>query len=303
MSYPLVPSSWTDAISQNLYASLLLVLIEVAAVVLKPFVVRLQHDWSVRSIRLPVVPTLVSCCTISYSLLLLSMKVVERNAVATLTASLVLTLVAWALEVRVLQLKARQLTDLQAVGIRAAVVDPTVEDYSKLLKSSRNQFLFMGLGAEKLTRDFPVFQDAMNRCATADRPVRFLLTSPDVPWLQEAAERRGLASLEFRQKLLQSLVRLKAVKEDSSIPIEVRFYRLRPTLRLIFTSDVCWLGYYSESVNYPGKNEFENMSHSNVVFGRDFGSDEERAFCGALRAHFETRWNDAEPWDFARYLK
>lgn len=146
----------------------------------------------------------------------------------------------------------------------------------------------------------------MNRCSSPDKPARFLLIAPDVPWVNDGSSRRGLGKHHFRDLLVNSLKSIARLKKDFNIPIEVRFYRGTPLFRLLFINDdECWFGYYSESVVNSGENEFKDKSHTTLIVKRPSDKPPDREFFGATEAYFNELWEKAEEekWDFKKYLR
>lgn len=195
---------------------------------------------------------------------------------------------------------------LESAGVKGAIIDPTVEDYKSLLKRTITGFSLLGIGAEKLTRDFETFRDAMNRCSSPEKPARLLLVAPDVAWVNDGASRRGLGKNHFKDILINSLKSIARLKKDYNTPIEVRFYRGKPLFRLLFINeDECWFGYYSESVINSGENEFQDKSHTTLIVKRPGNKPPDREFYGATEAYFNELWDKSEgdKWDFKRFLK
>lgn len=195
---------------------------------------------------------------------------------------------------------------LQAIGITDAIPNPDIDTYRGFIDDSNHSFAFLGVGAEKLTRDFNVFQAMVSRCGKPVAPVRFLLVSPDAEWLKSGAARRGLGKSTFLDKQAASLQRIARVKCEFSGEIIVRFYSTRPVLRLLFANrKSCWLGHYSESAATPGQNEFAEQSNSSVVLEQPNDRAPDQQLYGALETLFEEMWVNAKEaeWDFKTYLQ
>ncbi|ALQ51140.1 hypothetical protein SAMN05216406_13520 [Nitrosomonas ureae] len=197
------------------------------------------------------------------------------------------------------------LLKLASAGIDDAIEEPTIEDYKQLLCNAVSNFSMLGVGADKITRDFDIFKETMNRCASNDKPARFLLVAPDVDWVNHGAIRRGLGDNHFSKILINSLRKIAELKCQNGMPIEVRFYRSTPLFRMIFVNDEeCWFGYYSESVVNSGENEFVNKSHTNIIIRRPKNKPPDRELYGAIEAYYNTLWEKStdEIWDFKKYL-
>ncbi len=202
----------------------------------------------------------------------------------------------------------RNLTKLNRfniVGINDVIINPDTEKYRRFLLAATSSFAFQGVGAEKLTRDFDIFQSMVSRCGTPANPVRLLLISPDVNWLKDGAARRGLGRSSFSDKQIQSLQRIARIKAEYSGHITVRFYSSRPVFRMMFAnSEICWLGHYTESAALPGENEYAEQSNSSVVLRKPEGKAPDQQLYGALEMFFEEQWETSKEseWDFRTYL-
>lgn len=296
MAYPLVPDSWTDPVNQNLYASGLLLIVQIVVGLIRSL---LRHYWTAAGkvvsglgwVTLAVPPVAIAVLTVVQGM-------VSRWTPAIFLVSL---LPAAAVSVRGFI----QLRMLREVGVQGAIKEPNIAAYQNFLKAANSSFAFLGVGAEKLTRDFDVFQHMVSRCGTPAKPVRLLLVSPNANWLQTGAARRGLNRTTFQAKQVDSLQKIKRIKTDFSGEIEVRFYSERPSLRLMFANGaVCWLGHYTETAATPGKNEFEQRSNSCVVLQRPSDRAPDQQLYGALEGLFDEMWESAkgQEWDYKTFL-
>jgi hypothetical protein len=195
---------------------------------------------------------------------------------------------------------------LSSLGIVGAKANLSVQarDYAQALARSDNGFWFLGVGAEKLTRE-PEFLPAMMRCSRKDRPIRFLLAHPDHPWLSESAARMELHHDDYRNRVRKSLGVIREAKEKRGCNVEVKFYSTTPTFRVVvINEDECLLGFYVDSTK-PKSDEFASFSspHLVVMRGATTGFDD-RDFLGAVKSFFSVEWERStnEAWDFKAYL-
>ncbi|MFC3864069.1 hypothetical protein [Alcaligenes aquatilis] len=296
MDYPLTGESWTDPINQNLYASLIFWMLQIVVALI----------W--RALKRRVGPNkflsgMGWLILVLPPLAILGVCIWQGGAPRGVLILLVLSLLP--ATVRSVQ-ASNKLKTLRAVGVCGAIQEPDVVAYRKFLTQANGGFSFLGVGAEKLTRDFEAFQAMVARCGTPSKPVRLLLVSPVAPWLQIGASRRGLNKTTFQAKHTDSLKKIERIKSQFSGEIEVRFYQDRPSLRLMFANgDVCWLGHYTETAATPGKNEYEQKSNPCVVLKRPSDRAPDQQLYGALEGLFDEMWTVAEKgkWDFKTYLQ
>lgn len=309
MAYPLTPESWADPISQNLYAGILTLLLQ--AVLLGAW--RLLKKYRLAE-SAPKVTTFLGWSGLLVPPIFAVVAALVRWDASAITAALIAVsaLPLGAVATKAYQTRGTAIHDLESklrrfseVGVDDVMFNPNVDAYTKFLTSANSAFSFQGVGAEKLTRDFNIFQAMVSRCGTPTHPVRLLLVSPDAAWLQEGAARRGLGRSSFADRQTQSLQRIARVKREFSGNIVVRFYTARPVFRLMFSDrSTCWLGHYTESAASPGQNEFAEQSNSSLVLARPRTKAPDQQLYGALEMYFEEQWNSAgsSEWDFSSYL-
>lgn len=295
MSYPWVNGEWTDPINQNLYASFLFWVLQVVFGLIWSALKR----WTGTSKFVSGLGWLV--------LILPPLAIAGASVfqdIVTPWMMLLFTLSLLPAAFKSVQTH-KNLKALRAAGVHGAIEEPGVTDFRNFLIQANSGFSFLGVGAEKLTRDFDVFQAMVARCGTSSKPVRLLLVSPVASWLQTGASRRGLNKTTFQAKQADSLEKIERVKSKFSGEIEVRFYQERPGLRLMFANgDVCWLGHYTETAASPGMNEYEQKSNSCVVLKRPSDRAPDQQLYGALEGLFDEMWESArgQEWDFKTYL-
>jgi hypothetical protein len=295
MNFPFVDADWTTPVNQNLYASVIFWLAQVGFSLLWSALKRRMGankfvsglGWLVLALPpLAIVGVTLWQGVISPGTLLLFTLSLGPAGLQTMLAF-------------------RSLRALRAAGVHGAIREPDVPAYQEFLTKANSGFSFLGVGAEKLTRDFDAFQAMVARCGTPSKPVRLLLVSPNATWLQTGASRRGLNRATFQSKQADSLEKIERIRTKFSGEIEVRFYHERPSLRLMFANgEVCWLGHYTETAAAPGRNEYEQKSNSCVVLKRPSDRAPDQQLYGALEGLFDEMWESARghEWDFKTYL-
>lgn len=309
MAYPFAPDSWADPIGQSIYAGVVLLIFQAITLALWRLL-----KWIRRGGPTPKFISLIGWAGLLVPPIIVLGLVLFRRDLAlivamTLVASVVPSVVAatraYLAQSRMLEAISSKLARFSAIGVDDVVVNPDIEAYRKFLTTATSAFAFQGVGAEKLTRDFAVFQAMVSRCGTLASPVRLLMVSPDASWLQDGAARRGLGRASFSDRQAQSLQRVARIRNEFSGHILVRFYAARPVFRMMFANRaVCWLGHYTESAAMPGQNEYAEQSNSSVVLGKPEAQAPDQQLYGALETYFEEQWKSARrsEWDFKRFL-
>lgn len=305
MNFPWVSEAWTEPIGQNLYASALLLVGQAFLLILKlaykkrntPLLISLLH-W----VALVITPA---------AIFLYSLLNAKTDRIYFLVFSVSLVPLFWSLLgksrlilARVADLEPR-INRLTRLGIYDAVLEPHVDDYKEFLDRTVSDFALLGIGAEKLTRDFETFRLMVTRCGTPSKPVRLLLVFPDAEWLREGAQRRGLGQSSFREIQIASLKKIACVRHEFRGHVEVRFYRAKPIFRMLFSNHrECWFGHYTDSVSQTGTNEYMDRSNSNIVVAAPEGKPPDLEFFGALTHYFDDAWERAkgDTWDFKTWI-
>ncbi|MEW6672994.1 MAG: hypothetical protein AB1427_14915 [Thermodesulfobacteriota bacterium] len=185
----------------------------------------------------------------------------------------------------------------QFVGINH--IDKRVSEglsYNKALTKCRNRIRFLGLGASKLTSD-PEFEQALLRC-THEGPIKFILLKPSDSLLVEAAKRAKKDHEEYTKIVRSSLRKLRDLKINRMINLEVRFYNELPIFRLMFIDDsVCLVSYY-----VLGEGDGSQLPQIHFV-RNPVGKRTIESFYYAFDNHFNRIWKYSEPWDFKKYLE
>jgi hypothetical protein len=189
-----------------------------------------------------------------------------------------------------------QLRPLWVIGVRGG--DVRIDqglDYGHSLELCQNYIDFLGTGANKLTSQ-PTFGDVVARCR-ADRPLRFLLSSPDTINLEDAARRYGRDRDEYKRLVTESLRRLALLRDDRRVNLEVRFYDHPPVLRLMFIDDSMCLA----SPNVYGEGDGSQLPQLHLV--RPPTQKASASLYYALEMYFNYLWDrHSKRWDFKEYL-
>jgi hypothetical protein len=126
--------------------------------------------------------------------------------------------------------------------------------------------------------------------------VRFLLCRPDSEQLKRLAQSAERDQTSFQKKVQESLRTLADLKARRAWNIQAKFYKDFPTFRLMFIDDsICLASHY-----VLGKGLDVELPQLHVV--RLQGHRDVDSLYYALNSYFERYWNEAEEWDFSRYL-
>ena len=185
-------------------------------------------------------------------------------------------------------------------GIGLVGADPEVNrgiDYGKALGLCSNSLDFLGIGASKLTDKQPAFENAINRCDRSDKPIRFLLSSPESERLQKIAKSAGHDPTAYQKRVQNSLRVIADLRKRREKNILVRFYKEIPTFRLMFINDdVCLASHY-----VLGKGDGSQLPQLHII--KTSGSQDVNSLFYGFKAYFETIWRESEDWDFEKYLE
>ena len=134
------------------------------------------------------------------------------------------------------------LKDLSRVGITNAF-ETTRQGISAAdsLKEVKRGLLFLGIGAKKLTENSD-FDAMVRRCHEAGGSLKFLLSNPENPALEEMARRNGRNDLSYRSRVRESIREIFTRAEALGANFEVRLYDLTqeialPHFRLMFIDE------------------------------------------------------------------
>jgi hypothetical protein len=172
-------------------------------------------------------------------------------------------------------------------------------DFSKALSLVSNSMDFLGIGAAKMTAEVAAFESAIKRCQRPERPVRFLLCRPDYEGLTKMARSASADNDQrsYQKRVQSSLAVIADLRNKRSWNIQVRFYNDFPIFRLMFINEsICLASHY-----VLGKGSGAELPQLHIV--RPSGSRDVDSLYYAFHSYFERFWDEAEEWDFQRYLE
>lgn len=188
---------------------------------------------------------------------------------------------------------------IHAAGIHS--VSEKIEkdfNYAKSLRACHNSIAFCGIGASKLT-ELPEFEQAIARCTRHGRQtVRLLLCRPDNSVLKEAERDANVRENTYSRKVKASLQKIKMLQNAHNI--EVKFYKMEehrdfPYFRImIIDGKICAVSY-----NAIGKGDGRSLPQ--IIFQKP-KTEDYKNFYYIFEEFFERTWDDAEKWNFKRYL-
>lgn len=180
------------------------------------------------------------------------------------------------------------LRDLSSVGITNAFAT-TRQGVSAddSLRQVKHDLVFLGIGAKKLT-EAAEFDAALRRCAVAGGSLRFLLSSPENPSLEEMARRNGRNDLSYRSRVKESIREIFTRATAAGVGFEVRLYHLNqeislPHFRLMFIDDR--LCVFSQLLWSAG----EGLDNPQLILRRNEDSAGSSLYKG-YRDYFDTLW-------------
>lgn len=169
-------------------------------------------------------------------------------------------------------------------------------DYPKALALCSNSLEFLGIGASKLTGAGEAFQKAIDRCDNPGRPIKFLLSSPESKGLQKIARNAGVSEQAYQETVRISLRVISSLRINREKNIEVRFYKEFPAFRLMFIDgEICLTSHY-----VLGKGDGSQLPQLHII-KKTADQDVDSLYYG-FRFYFDSLWEEAEEWDFRRYL-
>lgn len=189
-----------------------------------------------------------------------------------------------------------QLNQFWQLGIRG--VDASIKkgiNYDKALKLCTNELKFLGIGANKLTKE-KEFEAAISRCMT-NKPIKLLLLDPSDPRLVSSARQFNRPTDEYKRNVQESLRTIADLKTNRAFNIEVHFYSTEPVFRLMFIDDsLCLVSYYE-----LGKGDGSQLPQIHVVKASENRASAKSLF-HPLEIYFDEMWKDSTPWDFKEHL-
>ena len=177
-------------------------------------------------------------------------------------------------------------------------IDPEIRagiDYTQSLRLCRNSLSFLGTGARKLTQSGE-FEAAIRRCTNDARPIRFLLSHPENPLLENSALQFGVDREDYRKKVRESLQVIMSFRNDKKMNIQVRLYpceseRDIPLFRLMFIDDdICLVSY-----NVYGKGDGSQLPQLVLFKARD--ENITTTFYFPFLQYFDRLWEVSHPID------
>ena len=186
----------------------------------------------------------------------------------------------------------RELNKFWHIGLlRADLRTSEGVNYTYALKLCKNELLFLGIGASKLTADSE-FEQAINRCHRhGESTLRFLLVRPTSSMLVAAEKRAGKREGDFSKKVNQSLRKLADLRRERGLNVEIRFYDGDPMFRLMFIDDTfCLFSYYIYG-------EGDGSQLPQLVIERSLERRDVESFYYPLRQYFQQLWDKSEEWD------
>lgn len=173
--------------------------------------------------------------------------------------------------------------------------------YADALKLCHSELWLLGTGAAKLTAEVE-FESAISRCAGNPGTVRFLLTRPNNPVLENAEKQADATKTSYRNAVSESLERLRKLKVGRKFDIEVRFY---PSQR---ASDVqkfrmMFINGSSLLLSYNVYGSGKASEAPQLIISKSEYREHKSGFYFPYRKYFEDLWNESEEWDFEKYVQ
>lgn len=200
--------------------------------------------------------------------------------------------------------KVFQLSKFKQAGIDSVdlKIKSSALNYKKSLEICKTGLEFLGVGAYKLTQ-LEEFEQAINRCHVNRKPIKLLLSTPQNPLIQRAAKQAKESQEAFSNKVEQSLLTIKQIKEKYGYNIEVRFYpeadeKDLQQFRLMFINEsICLVSYTAW-----GKENEDGSRLPQLKISNDTAKDAYQTFYYPFKQHFDRLWEESEIWDFSEYL-
>jgi hypothetical protein len=165
-------------------------------------------------------------------------------------------------------------------------------DYAAALKMAVKSIEFLGIGADKLSTE-PEFEAAMRRCGANGQTVRFLLSPPSNPVLERMERRNGTRAGAYRERVIESTLRIAKIRKEWDLSIEVRYYSAKhdkdfQRFRLMFINEETCLWSWTPWGEHRGRdNPQVVLAHCDLNTGI---SSAYKAF----KDHFDAAWDDHE---------
>jgi len=181
------------------------------------------------------------------------------------------------------------LKDVSRVGITNAF-ETTARGVSAKasMKEVRHELAFLGIGAKKLT-ETAEFDAMLKRCKASGGRLRFLLSNPENPALEEMARQNNRNDLSYRSRVRESIREILTRAAASGVAFEVRLYDMKqrtslPQFRLMFIDDRLCI--FSQLVWSTA----EGLDNPQMILKRNRNSASSSLYQGYLE-YFEDLWN------------
>ena len=107
------------------------------------------------------------------------------------------------------------------------------EKMADICAEAQIEYFYLGIsGKSFLFNDR--FREGLIRGARGATVAKFLLLHPDSQAVHVRASEEGDTAESWRREIIASLIRLRQLKHDHDLHLEVRLYTSRPVLRLVF---------------------------------------------------------------------
>jgi hypothetical protein len=123
------------------------------------------------------------------------------------------------------------LESLKFAGISEVNPGPN-EEVEGMFNSATYSIDFWGVSANRTARSHSA-QEAMRKVADNKGKIRFLLLNPESAYLEQRALDENEAPSSWRNDITSTLRRLKKLKTESDLPIDVRLYDAYPIWRVV----------------------------------------------------------------------
>lgn len=181
------------------------------------------------------------------------------------------------------------LRDVSRVGITNAF-ETTARGVSAeaSMKEVKHTLAFLGIGAKKLT-ETAEFDAMLKRCKDAGGSLRFLLSNPENPALEEMAKQNNRNDLSYRSRVRESIREIFTRATASGVSFEVRLYDMKqrtslPQFRLMFIDDRLCI--FSQLVWSAA----EGLDNPQMILKRNRNSASSSLYQGYLE-YFEDLWS------------
>lgn len=181
------------------------------------------------------------------------------------------------------------LKDVSRVGITNAF-ETTARGVSAeaSMREVKHELAFLGIGAKKLT-ETSGFDAMLGRCKASGGSLRFLLSDPENPALEEMARQNNRNDFAYRSRVRESIREIFTRATASGVTFEVRLYDMKqrtslPQFRLMFIDGR--LCVFSQLVWSAA----EGLDNPQMILKRNRDSASSSLYQGYLE-YFEDLWS------------